>query len=127
MIEKPWGCRDIRPLVCIVAALACACGGAEKRAEAPASEGGGVVQPKNPTERQVLELLETLPAGKPRRVGGVVVVADPPYYAASGRLCRGVTVTPSGGKQSAQRLACREGEKWVYVPTVMIAPAGARD
>jgi hypothetical protein len=112
------------PAVLMIAWLVGSCGGAHSGEHAGVdTPGGGVVEPATAAERQVLEALDTLPAGTARRFGNSVVVAEAPYFAASGRRCRGLTITPAGGRPGARRLACRQDGRWLYVPMVLIAPA----
>jgi hypothetical protein len=115
-----------RSLPGVLAWLLTACGGAASGAEHPAvaEPGGGVVEPASESERRLLGLLDTMPAGKPQTVGSLIVVADAPYFAASGRPCRGLTLTPEGKRESGRRVACKEEGKWFYVPNVLMAPVG---
>lgn len=125
MIDRPSRWRVWTLGLMVVAQSLQGCGGAAVSSQpgAPGDE-GGVVEPENEAQRRVLKELDALPAGRPRRVGSVTVVAEPPYFAGSGRTCRGLTFTSAGGRQSARLLACKEGRAWVYVPNVLVAPAG---
>ena len=105
------------------------CGGSQPPPDDPAvidsRDTGGTVEPASEAERQLLAQLGELPAGRPQRIGPLRAVADAPYYAASGRICRSVTVTQDGAKQKGEtRLACSEGKDWFFVPSVFVAPTG---
>lgn len=77
---------------------------------------GGVVRPGSNDERRVLAQLDSMPSETPTRVGRIVVEAEPPYYAASGRMCRRVRMS------GRSRLACKGNPSWFYVPEVLAAP-----
>jgi len=71
----------------------------------------------------VLAQLEQLPATEARTIDSLVVVADAPYSAASGKTCRRLTLTPQKPpKASRTRLACRDGDAWGFVPSVFLVP-----
>jgi hypothetical protein len=97
----------------------------EARAAADANDTGAKLGPRNELERAVLQALSSLPAGKPSKVGGAVVVAETAYTAASGRTCRSLNISSaaSAGKTS-HRLACVNGGSWFFAPDVF-GSAGA--
>lgn len=106
--------RLLRPLTL---ALACAaCGSAPPPQPLHA---GDKAEPRSDTERDVLGQLDGWPAGQAKTVGGVKVVAEPPYVAASGSTCRWLQL--EGQKGAERRLACqdREGTPWFYAPSVL--------
>ena len=114
-------------LPAILATAGCGAGTPEPDAQAvrDAADTGGTVEPSSAEEQKVLDGLSDLAPGKTHNVGSLRVVADRPYFAASGRTCRRVTMTPGSGKASAAtRLACTEGQKWFFVPDVFRAPTG---
>lgn len=114
-----------------------ACGGAAPGADSPewqgASTGGGRVEPTSNTERKVLAELDQLPPNTPKTVDGVTVVADAPYFSASGRTCRRLTITARGAASGASRLVCKDpaatddrsngNAGWFYAPDVFAPPA----
>ncbi|MDZ4064623.1 MAG: hypothetical protein U1E22_08170 [Coriobacteriia bacterium] len=83
---------------------------------------GGKVEPASTSERRLLETVERLGSGKEEKVGELVVVADAPYFAASGRLCRSVRIVR--GASGATRLACKDGSAWFYAPEVFVSERG---
>lgn len=100
-----------------------ACGGASEPREQDiwyASElRPGEVPPETEGERELLARLDELPSGEPVAFGGQSFVVDEKYTAASGRVCRSVTVRPVEGAAGIDvKLACREGEGWTFVPDV---------
>jgi hypothetical protein len=107
--------------------MATACGG--DRQEPRAQSGGpvlgdGTAEPASPSELKVLAALDELAPGQPRAIGDLSVVADAPYHAASGRTCRGVTLTSTlPPKHSRTRLACKHGQQWQFAPSVFLAPS----
>lgn len=82
-----------------------------------ANDLGRTVQPDSPAERAVLAQLDKIPADSPTEVQGIHVVAGERYHAASGRICRGVDLQPSGARPAA-RVACTDGTNWFFVPNV---------
>jgi hypothetical protein len=79
----------------------------------------------SPSEAEVLKKLDDLPTAQARTVGPLNVVADAPYDAASGKMCRRVLLTQAGApKRSKTRLACRGESEWAFVPSVFLAPEG---
>lgn len=108
----------IRLLPLLVASFACACG-------SPPSPGplhaGDKAEPRSDAERTVLGQLDGWPPGEAKTIGGVEVVAEPPYMAASGSTCRWLQL--EGPKGAERRLACkdRESTPWFYAPSVLTA------
>lgn len=113
-----------RPLVAwaagLLGVLGAACGGGPPSANQiwhEASLRPGEVSPETHGEREFLIRLADVPAGQPVAFGSQVFVADAPYFAASGRTCRPVTVRPrEPDGQVDFRLACEERDGWVFVP-----------
>jgi hypothetical protein len=86
-------------------------GAAGTRAAATAS-------PQQPAD-VVLAGLSALPTGETvQLVSGETVVADVPYFAASGRECRFVDITPASGEGN-RRLACLTGADWTWQRDVL--------
>jgi hypothetical protein len=83
---------------------------------------GGRAKPRSDAERQILDQVETLPSGQAKTVGGVVVQAEPPYFSASGSVCRWLVLTPKSGGGDRRRLACKDGTAWFYAPSVLASP-----
>jgi hypothetical protein len=92
------------------------------RDAADATDTGRTIAASDANERAVLDAVSTLPVGVPRRLGGVNVVADAPYSAASGRTCRALHVA-ADHERGRDRLACTDGVRWFFVPEVAGAPA----
>lgn len=84
---------------------------------------GGKVEPASAGERRLLETVERLGSGKKEKVGELVVVAEAPYFAASGRLCRSIRIE-QGGKPGRTRLVCKDGSSWFYAPEVFVSERG---
>jgi hypothetical protein len=121
MIEGPVRRRTLGALLlCTQSVVSCGGSNSSNHPGAPGDE-PGVVEPSNASERRVLQTIETMPAGAPQRIGNLTVVAEPVYFSGSGRLCRGLTITPANG-QSARHLACKQDRQWVFVPNVLITP-----
>jgi len=111
----------------LTVATAAACGGAQPPPNDPAvldaNDRGSTVAPTSDAERQLLAQLGDLPTGKKQKIGSLTVVAQKPYYAASGRTCRNLDVTnATHPKQTGPRLACTDGSEWFFVPNVFVAP-----
>jgi len=107
----------------VAVALATGCGAGSDGAPGPAT-GGGRVEPTSAAEHEILKQLETMPVGRPVTVGNLVVVAQAPYFAASGRTCRHLHVTPRGGGSASRRLACKDGSSWFFAPDVFVTTVG---
>jgi len=74
-----------------------------------------------PAETELLRRAAELPVGQPVDVAGLQVLAEAPYTAASGRLCRELRV------DQQLRLACDgptpPGQSgWVFVPVLVEGP-----
>lgn len=127
--------RALLPCAAVIVALA-GCGGTPPGTNSPewqgASTGGGRVEPSSEAEKQVLAALDELPPGTPKTIGGMTVVADEPYFSASGRACRWLMLETAGAKGGARRLACKDsggiGEEtedqgsWFFAPNVFAPP-----
>jgi len=86
--------------------------------------GDGTAEAASPAEAKVLARLDRFPVAEARSVDTVSVVADAPYAAASGKTCRRLTFTPSTPpKTSRTRLACKDADRWTFVPSVFLAPS----
>ncbi len=99
-----------------------ACGGEpppNARDAADANDMGRTLPAQGPSEHAILQQLGQLPPGAPRKIGDATVVADPAYHAASGRLCRALSITSPKKKDAEHRLACTEGQAWAFVPDVL--------
>ncbi|HEY6722710.1 MAG TPA: DVU3141 family protein [Polyangiaceae bacterium] len=85
--------------------------------------GDGTAEAASPAETKVLARLDQLPVAEARSVDTISVVADAPYAAASGKTCRRLTLTPSTPpKTTRTRLACKDADRWGFVPSVFLAP-----
>jgi hypothetical protein len=114
----------------LAAALAAGCAGPrlagpEHAAVSPPS----AVAPGDELERELLRRLPELPAEQPVSIDDATVIARAPYFAASGRTCRALTIQGPGaaspaaspaalGGASRSRLACREDGDWFFVPQI---------
>lgn len=85
---------------------------------ADANDTGRTLNPRSDMERALLGQVATLPTGAPRQLGGVLVRAERPYPAASGRTCRVLTITSDSLRPPSSRLACSDGSRWFFVPNV---------
>ena len=99
------------------------CGGPEAPAERDiwhtSALRPGRVAPETAGERELLARMDDVPANERVTFGGQTFVVDEPYFAASGRRCRSVTVRPTLDADDVQvKLACEEGSGWVFVPDV---------
>lgn len=117
---QPW---VLFSLVCGVM-LGCASANQDVAPGEPTSfVGDGTAEAASPAEAKVLAQLGQLPPAQERTVDNLSVTADPPYTAASGKTCRRLTLKPlKSPKTSRTRLACRNGERWAFVPSVFLAP-----
>lgn len=98
------------------------CGGGEPVVEGPGT--GGRVEAGSDDERRILAQADALPAGEKTTVGSLAVVADEPYFAASGRTCRWLTVF-TGKVGGDRRLACKDQRGWFFAPDVLGPPLDA--
>jgi hypothetical protein len=74
--------------------------------------------PQQPVD-VVLAELSALPAGQALQLAsGETAIADVPYFAASGRECRFVEITPASGGGN-RRLACLTGVDWAWQRNVL--------
>ena len=86
-------------------------GAAEARAAISAT-------PQQPAD-VVLAGLSVLPAGQAVQLAsGETAIADAPYFAASGRECRFVEITPASG-EGTRRLACLTDVDWAWQRNVL--------
>jgi hypothetical protein len=77
----------------------------------------GVVAPHTRVERKILALIGQVKPNTPTEVDDCLLVAEAPYFAASGRRCRKIRVTYKD-RNASVRLVCENGRSWVYVPNV---------
>lgn len=113
--------RPIRSFVLVaIASFVWGCGGSQEPTERDIwytqSLRPGTVEPESQAERELLARMEQVPANEPVRFAGHVFVVEPPYAAASGRLCRSIRVEGNAAVQL--KLACEDGDRWVLVPDV---------
>jgi len=77
----------------------------------------GTRAPSSSLEREILAQLGT---DSPFPIEGNNVIAGPPYHAASGRLCRRISVDTG-----ADSLACEMDDGWHFVPQIHLSgPSG---
>ncbi|HEU5076601.1 MAG TPA: DVU3141 family protein [Polyangiaceae bacterium] len=119
VLARPW----VLVSVCVVM-IACGSTNSNVNAEEPSPIlGDGTAEAASPAEAKVLERLDQLPVAEARPVDTLSVVADAPYAAASGKTCRRLTLTPlEPPKTSRTRLACKDGDRWAFVPSVFLVP-----
>lgn len=84
---------------------------------------GTKVESASKDEAAVLQQVDKLVTGKRQKVGGVFVVADAPYFAASGRTCRSLLISSGANRAGRARLACEDGSTWFWAPEVMAPEA----
>ncbi|HWN71482.1 MAG TPA: DVU3141 family protein [Haliangium sp.] len=104
------------------AALAVGCAGPRQGPEHAAVSPPSAVAPGDELERELLRRLPELPAEQPVAIHDATVIARAPYFAASGRTCRALTIEASGSPSRA-RLACREDGSWFFVPQIFRSEA----
>lgn len=113
-------------LVIVVCIVMSGCGSTSSNASADTPSpvlGDGTAEAASPAEAKVLARLDQFPVAEARSVDTISVVADAPYAAASGKTCRRLTLTPSTPpKTSRTRLACKDADRWGFVPSVFLAP-----
>lgn len=102
------------------AVLVAACGGSDPSPRAT----GTKVAPKSDVEREALIGLDDLREGEARSIAGVEIRAEPPYAAASGTVCRWLTM--KSATVESRRLACKDGTSWFYAPDVLAAPVAEK-
>lgn len=112
--------RAAGPLGLLLALLAAGCGPSLRepspQALADARDTGTRTPPAGEAEKAILGALETLPANQPKSIRGTTVVAEPEYFAASGRYCRRMSL--GAVQNTASRLACKDESGWFFVPSV---------
>ena len=113
--------RPYLHVLALVAALTAGCGGAQTGPEHPAVSPPSAVAPGDDLERELLRRLPELPAKQPVSINDATVFAGAPYFAASGRTCRALTMQGAGPARS--RLACREDGDWFFVPAIFRSAA----
>ncbi len=117
-----------RAAAVVVSVLAFGCGGSALPSDDEiwhaASLRPTVILADSESERAVLGRMGTLPVDEAVAVGDDVFVASSTYEAASGRRCRRLTQQGDGTRT---RLACRDGDAWVFVPDVFGGPRTALD
>ncbi len=64
--------------------------------------------------QEILGRLAELRSGQPYQIGDVRVVAQAPYFAASGRLCRRLVLVAGKDVPPTRRVACRQGDHWRF-------------
>lgn len=131
----------------LAATLAMACAGPRQRPEHAAVSPPSAVAPGDELERELLRRLPELPAEQPVSIGNAGVIAGAPYFAASGRTCRALTIRASqssgqtsgsapgqppsqasgqpSGDASRSRVACREDGDWFFVPQIFRSEVAA--
>jgi hypothetical protein len=116
----------------LAAALAAGCAGPRPGPEHAAVSPPSAVAPGDELERELLRRLPELPAEQPVSIDDATVIARAPYFAASGRTCRALTIhapgqgsgaasgqaAPDASGASRSRLACREDGDWFFVPQI---------
>ncbi len=104
----------------VLGGLSVACSSRVRDARTPAdaamTEGQGRRLPMTKEEEVLLGKVAELPTNGSTMVGGLEVVAFPPYDSASGYRCRRVMLNRSG--EQDVRLACGDEEGWFFAPDV---------
>jgi hypothetical protein len=111
----------------LLASLILGCAHAQPRTESVVVSPPSAIAPEDDFERELLRRLSSLPAEQPVSIDDATVTARAPYYAASGRTCRALTIQSAGqsaGSAARSRLVCREDSEWFFVPEVF-RPEGA--
>jgi hypothetical protein len=123
-------CSAGRPIAALLLFVAACSAGpvVNQRDIADANDVGGTLAAQTPLERDLLQQVASLKTATAQRIGDSMVIADSPYQAASGRRCRSIHVTAAGAGAAVQRLACTNGNAWVFVPDVFgDGPGNPRD
>jgi hypothetical protein len=121
--------RHVLAVLALAGALATGCAGPRPGPEHAAVSPPSAVAPGDELERELLRRLPELPAEQPVSIDDATVIARAPYFAASGRTCRALTIHAPGGAPSGapggapdgasrSRLACREDGDWFFVPQI---------
>ena len=88
--------------------------------------GDGTAEAASPSEEKVLAALDAWPPAGRKTIDALEVIAEAPYAAASGKTCRRLIITTTRPpKSSKTRLACQNGERWGFVPSVFLAPTAS--
>ena len=121
-------------MLAIGALFVVACGGSQKEDEKSPGQmvlvNPSTSQPSDELERAVLAQLADLTPDTAATIQGHKVVASAPYSAASGRVCRAITIAIAAGAEKGDgpperhRLVCRMGSAWSYVPNAVRQTAG---
>jgi hypothetical protein len=83
-------------VLALAAALAAGCAGPRPGPEHAAVSPPSAVAPGDELERELLRRLPELPAEQPVSIDDATVIAQAPYFAASGRTCRALTIRGPG-------------------------------
>ncbi len=86
----------------------------------------GTEPAESEVDKAVLQAIDGMAVDAPTPLAGRTVTAGAKYAAASGRICR--TVSVSG--ESVARLVCEIGGTWAFVPDVVatpVAPSGTAE
>jgi hypothetical protein len=104
-------------LGCVAVLSGCSLSLARDDAE-PAETEAKVEAPLSP-EDQFLNALDSVPSGSSVPIAdGRIATAEAAYNAASGRLCRMVSLESVAGGLD-RRLACSDGSAWAWQPYVL--------
>ncbi|MFW5740714.1 MAG: hypothetical protein ACOC1F_10165 [Myxococcota bacterium] len=122
MSETCVSCWKAALVVCAAAGLmACRSTGAAAYSPEHSSQyTGNKIDPASDEEAALLRKVQGLVTGEQQVVGDLLVVADAPYFAASGRTCRALLIKRKGNRDDAiTRLACEDDGVWFFAPRVM--------
>ncbi len=73
----------------------------------------------DPVEAAILSVISTMKSGEKGTAGAVAYVVGNAYAAASGVLCKPVTII--GDSSAGARLACMHGQRWSFSNEVFLA------
>ncbi len=103
-------------LFCFATGIATGCGGHQDKHTGDVDKlTAAALRPPNEIEQGILVRLETEPQADAFSINGSKVRLGAPYFAASGAVCRAVTITAA---QSTVSLACRKDSRWFFAPEV---------
>jgi hypothetical protein len=128
----------LRPRLALAATVVLlgACGSTPVVPPYDATPGGTKLEPASAAESDLLKRLDALAPNQPTTIAGATVTAEAPYFSASGRTCRWLTVAGGAASPAGRKLACKEGSaveeegqsSWFFVPDVFVpAPPAAAD
>ena len=107
-------------LLLLAACTIMGCGSSQPDSDATSlyndAKSPGVVEPKDDTERQILDAVAQMAIGDSKSIGKHKVTVRDSYFAASGRECKAIVI--GGTSDESHRLVCKINDSWQFAPNV---------